>query len=262
MPEGHTLHRHARDHHRLFAGHRVALSSPQGRFSEGARLLDQCTFAEAQAVGKHLLYRFDEGSWIHIHLGLFGKFRVWRKETEPRDSVRLRVAVPGVALDLTGPTACEVWADEQVDALRARLGPDPLDPEADRERFRANLRRRRRPIGAVLLDQAVVAGVGNVYRAELLFLARLDPGRPANSLDDTVVDQLWDDMVRLFPLGVKTNRIITTDPEDFGKPATRLRKDERLWVYKQGSCRVCGGPIAKDEVGNRTLYWCPDCQTR
>lgn len=259
MPEGHTLHRLARDHHQVFAGRRVGLSSPQGRFSDGARVLDQCEFLRAEAVGKHLLYAFPEG-WIHIHLGLFGKFRLWRKDVEPRDSVRLRVSIPGAYLDLTGPTDCAVWSDEQVAALRCRLGPDPLDPAADVERFRANLRRRKRAIGAVLLDQAVVAGVGNVYRAELLFLSRLDPLVPAKELTDEQIDRLWADMLRLFPIGVTTNRIITTDPADFDKSPSKMSRAESLWVYMGSRCRVCEGEIVKGAVGSRTLYWCPSCQ--
>lgn len=259
MPEGHTLHRLARDHQRWFAGHVLSLSSPQGRFSEGARALDQCELVRVEAIGKHLLYRFREGT-IHVHLGLFGKFRVWREAREPRNSVRLRIAAGDRWVDLTGPTDCSVWSDEQVDALRQRLGPDPLDPQADPARFQAALARRRRPIGAVLLDQAVVAGVGNVYRAELLFLGRLDPRTPARDLPAAAVDRLWRDMVRLFPVGVRTNRIITTDPGDFGKPASRLRRDERVWVYKRRTCRVCDGAIERLESGGRTLYWCPGCQ--
>lgn len=260
MPEGHTLHRLARDHHALFAGERVELTSPQGRFAQGAAALSGEVFEQAQAVGKHLLYRFEGGRWIHIHLGLFGRFRTWRQPRSPRSSVRLRVQTEAVQVDLTGPTACEVWDDVQVELLRKRLGPDPLDPHADRERFRAALRRRRRPIAAVLLDQAAVAGVGNVYRAELLFRARLDPFTPARRLDDRTIDALWDDMLQLFPIGVRTNRIITTNPADFGRTASRLRKDERVWVYKRRTCRVCGEDITRDEVGGRTLYWCPGCQ--
>lgn len=259
MPEGHTLHRLARDHHAWFAEHPLRMSSPQGRFAEVAELDGQPLIA-ARAIGKHLLYEFKD-AWIHVHLGLFGKFRVWRSAREPRPTVRLRIEAADRILDLTGPTDCSLWGDDQVEALRERLGPDPLDPEATLHDFVTSMRRRRKAIGAALLDQKAVAGVGNVYRAELLFLSRLDPRKPSRDLTDDQLERLWSDMRRLFPLGVRTNRIITTEAKDFGKSPSKLRRDERVWVYKQASCRVCGEAIEREELGARTLYWCPSCQT-
>ncbi len=264
MPEGHTLHRRARDHSRWFGGQTVHLSSPQGRFSDGASALDRCVFREARAVGKHLLYRFDEG-FIHIHLGLFGKFRVHRNPApEPKGAIRLRMKGDDRTLDLSGPTACELFTDEHVARLRARLGPDPLDDgepmEDRRERFYTLLARRRKEIGAVLLDQKVVAGVGNVYRAELLFRAGISPYRSAQQVSHDEADALWDDMVGLLELGKKYDRIITVKPEHADVPPHKLKRRERLYVYKRKVCRVCERDIVWGELANRNMYHCPGCQ--
>lgn len=261
LPEGPTIHRLARDHRTWWQGEPLALTSPQGRFADGARMLDQCVLEGVDAVGKHLLYRFGDTT-LHVHLGLFGRFRSYRVAPRPGASVRLRISGAGRTVDLTGPTDCAVWTGDRVDALLARLGPDPLDPHADPGRFREALARRRAPIGAALLDQAAVAGVGNVYRAELLFLVGQDPRTPAREVEPDVVEALWTEMVRLMPVGVRVNRIVTTDPATFGKPASRLKRDERLWVYRRRSCRVCAGAIDRLESAGRTLYWCPACQTR
>jgi endonuclease-8 len=264
MPEGHTLHRRARDHTRWFGGQTVRLSSPQGRFSDGASALDRCVLQEGQAVGKHLLYRFDEG-WIHIHLGLFGKFRLHRNPApEPKGAIRLRMQGEERTLDLSGPTACELYTDEHVARLRKRLGPDPLDvhepADARRERWHTLLARRRKEIGAVLMDQAVVAGVGNVYRAELLFRAGISPYRSAQDLDHETADALWTDMVEMLALGVKYDRIITVRPEHAEKPPSKLKRAERHYVYKRKVCRVCDSDIAWSELANRKMYHCPVCQ--
>ena len=126
MPEGHTIHRTARDHHRLFAGSQLAVSSPQGRFRLGARKLDGQVLASVEAYGKHLFYLW-ERAILHVHLGLYGKFRQHRcPPPAPRGAVRLRVIGYERAFDLNGPTACEIISQKALDAVHNRLGPDPL----------------------------------------------------------------------------------------------------------------------------------------
>lgn len=258
MPEGHTIHRRARDHTRWFAGHTLRASSPQGRFD--ADPFDQRELRAVRALGKHLIYDFGD-DLVHVHLGLFGRFRVHRAPPPPpRPTVRMRLEGNGRALDLTGPTACERWAPSDLEALRSRLGPDPLDPDAEPARFASALSRRRIPIAAALLDQSVIAGIGNVYRAELLLRARLDPFTPSREVEPQQVQALWDDAVRLLQLGVKHDRIFGVDASEVDKPLPKLRKRERINVYKRGDCRVCGGDVGSFEVGGRTLYACPTCQ--
>lgn len=261
MPEGHTIHRRARDHTRWLAQDELVLTSPQGRFTAGARHLDGATLLQAHGIGKHLLYEFDRG-WVHVHLGLFGRFRAWNTPAPtPRGAVRLRLQGPRKVVDLVGPTDCSVWDMDQVRALKQRLGPDPLDPEADPERMYAKIARSRRTIGALLMDQSVLAGIGNVYRAELLFRAGLSPFQPGNTVAQPLLEALWQDAVDLLEIGVRYNRIITMDPKEVGVPLHRMRRGDRVYVYKRKQCRRCHGRIATQTLDARVAYWCPSCQS-
>lgn len=261
MPEGHTIHRIARDHRRDFAGQRVALFSPQGRFAEEAESLSGHKLVEVEAWGKHLFYLWTRKRRVHIHLGLYGKFRRHRNPPpEPRGAVRLRLIGDEKAFDLNGPNCCELMSQEAYHKLLARLGPDPLRPDADVEKVWDRIRRSSAPIGTLLLNQAVLAGVGNVYRAEILHLLGIAPARRGKDLGRDEFDQLWERTVDLLQIGVKYNRIITVDREQAGKPLSRLKKGERLVCYKKSHCHACGGPIRRWTLAARTMYACPRCQ--
>ncbi|MFG0334446.1 MAG: Fpg/Nei family DNA glycosylase, partial [Maioricimonas sp. JB049] len=261
MPEGHTIHRLTADHRKLFAGTSLQFRSPQGRFAEGAEQLDGQTLLEIEAWGKHLFYRWEQGEILHIHLGLYGKFRPHRVPLpEPRGQVRLRGWNDAYGFDLNGPNQCELISETARAEIVGRLGEDPLRPDADPDRLWDRIRSSRAAIGRLLLDQSVVAGIGNVYRAEVLFLHGLHPERQARSLSREEFDGLWETLVRLLNLGVKHNRIITADAADFGKAPSRLTRDERLLVYKRAECRRCRGTIADWKLGARTIYACLTCQ--
>jgi len=184
---------------------------------------------------------------------------------EPVGQVRVRLLTDTVCADLRGPTACEVLDPAQTLVAMNRLGPDPeLDsgPEAE-ERFTSVIRRKPTPIGKLLMDQAVVSGIGNVYRAEILFRARINPHTPGKALSDEAVRALWQDWAHLLHIGVETGQMMTRD--DLGRTdyvkAMRRRAD-RHWVYKREGlpCRVCGTHIVIEEMSARKLYWCPSCQ--
>ena len=249
MPEGNVVHRLARDHKRLFAGGPVAVSSPQGRFSAAAAELDGLLLVDVEAWGKHLFYELEGERIVHVHLGLFGKYRQHPvPPPAPGPNVRLRLAGTTAAVDLSGPTACELVTPDDRDAVLARLGADPIRRDADPERAWAALRRRRVPIGAALLDQAVFAGVGNIYRVEALHVLGIDPDRPANELTREEFDHLWALLVRWMRQGARDGRLVT------------LRGRERH-VYKREHCRSCGGEIRRWEQANRWSYACRNCQT-
>ena len=304
MPEGHTIHRHARLQHALLAGRLVRVSSPQGRFAD-ADLFDRRKLRAVRAHGKHLLYHFTAGS-IHVHLGIYGRFWVRRAHgaahrpdaegsagaaagkrgdydatvsdhralPEPTPSTRMRLRIRGgrggggrsdLAVDLTGPTACEAMDGDAVEALLARLGPDPIatpGPEVGRgvyERIAAS----RSPIGTLLMDQGVVAGVGNAYRSELLFRAGLDPRTPGREVGEARWMALWQDTVALLGIGVKHRHILCVEPAFLGKRRYRdLAADERFWVYKRKACRRCGGRVEHFHLNNRSVYCCPAEQPR
>ena len=239
MPEGHTIHRLAQDHHRDFAARRVRVSSPQGRFSNGAELLDRKLLRRVEAHGKHLLYHWQGGHVLHVHLGLYGRFHGHASPPpQPRGEVRLRVVGSVKSFDLNGPAACELLAREELERLRRRLGPDPLRSDADPQRVWDRVRRSRAPIGGLLLDQSVVAGAGNIYRADVLFATGIHPSRPGNSLDRSEFDRLWSTLTRFLQFGLKYNRIINADPRDVGKPRSRMTREERLLVYKRDFCAL------------------------
>jgi endonuclease VIII len=302
MPEGHTVHRIAKLFQDVFVGERIAASSPQGRFVGGAQVIDGRDLVAATAKGKHLFLDFDNDQTVRIHLGIYGAWDVttnaanqpllsediaslgaprvtrrrmgekeaetWQDQSfppEPVGQVRLRVATEKAVADLRGPTACEVLTREEVQKVLARLGPDPLVDRGKKgqNEFQARLLGTRRAVGLVLMDQAVVSGIGNVYRAEILFRHRLNPFTPASDLDAKVAASLWQDWSALLADGVKTGVMLTRNDVDAAgrKRALRSSKD-RYFVYKREGqpCRVCGTPIALSEMAHRKLYFCPHCQ--
>lgn len=262
MPEGHTLHRLARLHQRRFAGTPVSVWSPQGRFSDAA-LVDGQVFRKATAWGKHLFHHYADGPIVHVHLGLYGTFREHQTPMpEPRGQVRMRLIGAEYGTDLRGPTACEVIDEAQVSAILDRLGPDPLRPDADSSEAWARISKSRRAIGALLMDQSVLAGVGNVYRSEVLFRHGIDPYRPGREIDKTEFDSVWSDLVELMNVGVRRGRIIVIRPEhDHGAPAYGPRR-ARTYVYRRTGepCRLCATPVRTAEMEGRNLFWCPACQ--
>jgi endonuclease-8 len=322
MPEGHSVHRIARQFGLHFVGKPVAASSPQGRFAAGAAQLDGHVMTLAKAVGKQLFLEFDHDLWLRVHLGMYGawdfagditadatiasaagrmgqtnqrgtvvgaledslasigaprrtRLRMTEQEKleevadtfppEPIGAVRVRLLTDATCADLRGPTACEVLTPDRVQAVMDKLGPDPLvdDPTLAEERFLAVVRRKPTPIGLLLMDQSVVSGIGNVYRAELLFRARLNPHIPGRDLSEETIRALWRDWDHLLRVGVATGQMMTMDglsPEAYdGAMASR---SDRHWVYHRTGlpCRVCGTPIVMEEVGGRKLYWCPKDQ--
>jgi formamidopyrimidine-DNA glycosylase len=292
MPEGHSVHRIARQFARHFTGVPVAVTSPQGRFAADAALLDGHRIVDARAVGKQMFLEFDNGLFLRVHLGLYGawdfagaisgggegeaslssigaprltRLRMSEQEAEgeltgtfppdPVGQVRVRLLTDTVVADLRGPTACEVETAEQVQSVIDRLGPDPLvdDPAAGEERFVSIVGRKPTPIALLLMDQSVIGGIGNVYRAEMLFRARQNPFTPGREVLEPVVRALWRDWVHLLAIGFDTGLMYTMDDEGSGDPKPGH------WVYQRAGepCRVCGATIQLQELGGRKLYWCP-----
>jgi endonuclease-8 len=264
MPEGHTIHRIAKDHSPLLVGHPLAVSSPQGRFAPEAALLHGATLTKIEAYGKHLFYWYDSGLVGHVHLGLFGKFRVAAgpESPAPLGQVRMRMATDLGTIDLAGPTDCSVGSADDRDAILARLGPDPLRRDARPQLALERIRKSGQPIGQLLLDQKVLAGVGNVFRAEALFVNGIHPSRPGKALDDAELEAIWTTTVAMLRQGVKDNRIITIDRREFGVPKGTARRGDTTYVYHRDICLRCGTPVRTIELGGRDCYYCPTCQPR
>ncbi|AXJ09412.1 Fpg/Nei family DNA glycosylase [Arthrobacter sp. PM3] len=315
MPEGHSVHRLARQFGDVFAAERLSVSSPQGRFAPGAALLDGHVMTAATAHGKHLFLEFDHGVVLHVHLGLYGAWdfggdaafrgassigaprKVGEREVydagadagadaaaspayagppAPVGAVRVRLVGAHGWADLRGATTCEAITGPEAAGVLARLGPDPLrNLPGDRDTFAAVVTGKRTPVAALLMDQKVIAGVGNVYRAELLFRQRINPWLPGTALSSDAARRLWDDTAALMSDGVRDGRIITTPPQYWGAvrdepavtpadgPAAGLPDPGRShFVYRRHGqdCRDCGTAVALTELGARKLYWCPQCQ--
>ena len=244
MPEGHTIHRLAREHREELAGHRLRVTSPQGRAAASARRLSGLVLEGVEPSGKHLFYRFHGGAILHVHLGRFGRFL--RDLPEPRPTSRLRIEAAPVTLDLVGPTVARAIDAAEEEAIRARIGPDPL-LVGDADATRLALRRRRLAIGAALLDQRLFAGVGNIFRIEALHALGIDPRRPARDLSPQEFDALWQTLTGMMRRSVAAGRIVS------GPRGSR-------WVYQRETCTSCGDSVEAYVLGGRRAYSCPTCQ--
>lgn len=264
MPEGHTVHRTANDFNKFFAGKPLTVSSPQGRFAADSKLISGHVLLKAKAIGKQLFLEFENELTIRIHLGIYGKwaFTEHANETpEPVGQVRARFSNEKYLADLRGPTVCEVISQAEVRVVEQRLGPDPLNanPKGVQERrFIERAQRAKTPIGLLLMNQDVISGIGNVYRAEILFRAGISPHRPGSSLTIEELQAIWVDSVELLKVGVKTGYMITRDELRNKNPD----KSERNFVYKREGlpCRKCGTNVSIEIMAARKLYWCVSCQ--
>jgi endonuclease-8 len=264
VPEGHTLHRLARLHQRRYAKSALEVSSPQGRFAAGASLVDGKVLVRAEAYGKHLFHVYGPDLTVHVHLGLIGTFVEGAvPEPAPVGQVRMRLVGETHWTDLRGPNTCEVLTAPEVAAVRARLGADPLRRDADPADAYRRISRSKMPIGVLLMDQKVVAGVGNVYRAELLFRHGVHPLREGRHVEPELWQAMWADLVTLMRYGVRTGRIDTVRPEHSPKATGRAPRQDRhggeVYVYRRTGqpCFVCGTPVAMADLAGRNLYWCP-----
>lgn len=276
MPEGHTIHKLARDVGEAFVGTTPMVSSPQLRFADGAALLDGQPVRRSDAWGKHLFVDFDADLRLHVHLGLIGKFSVASIPVgyavpPVRGQVRLRMETLEQVADLRGPIICAVLTPDEVAAVVARQGPDPLRAaDADPDRAWTMIHRSKRSIAELLMDQKVLAGVGNVYRSEVLFRHRVGPLFFGNRIKRHTWQAMWEDLVMLMPLGVATGRIITHEDQvakvleqvSLGQPVKPGRRTYYAYKRTGESCLRCGSTIKTAVVAGRNLFWCANCQRR
>jgi endonuclease VIII len=265
MPEGHSIHRVANSFRKDYLDSKIKIFSPQGRFESEAKLVSGRKLVESTAIGKQLFLGFDNELTIRVHLGIYGKWNFYKvplsKAPDVWGQVRARFGNSMASADLRGPTVCEVIDQDAVAAVVRRLGPDPLNPDPaglEALKFVAKVKTSRTPIGASLMNQAVISGIGNVYRAELLFRAGLNPKTPGERLSEDQLLAIWDDAVKLMRVGVRKGVMLTRDEYLTG----RVLKDDRYFVYKREGlpCRVCSKKIVVEEFLARKLYFCPSCQ--
>lgn len=265
MPEGQVSHRNAL---RLTDALRGA---PVVHVHAGAHVaaqriperLEGDVFTSVDAVGKHHVLHFASGRALHSHLGMNGRWRLLTADAPVPQSglwLVLRTATHAVA-QYNGPRLRLHEPGEQIPALRT-VGPDLLSPERDPGDIAVSAVSRAEPsraIGDTLLDQRLLSGLGNVYRAETLFLCGIDPWRASGQVSDGEARAIGTTGAALLAAGVRKPGPITT----YSAPRSGSR--ERTWVYGRSGrpCRRCGTPIRAHGMGdaNRTIYWCPTCQT-
>ncbi|CAN5621382.1 endonuclease VIII Nei2 [soil metagenome] len=261
MAEGDTLARIATVLREALVGQPI--TGAQAR--PGTAALARVTGARVEGVearGKHLLIGFDNGLTLHTHLGLHGSWHRYRTG-EPWRRPRARAAAiletpRGVAVAFDAPTV--ELLETRALALHprlSRLGPDASLTGFDQDGALARLRgqaKAERPIGDALLDQRIVAGLGNVYRSEVCFIERVDPFATVATLDDDALRRLLATGARLLRANADGGRRVTTQR---GTPGS-------LYVYGRTGrpCRRCATPIVSRQSGSaRRVYWCPRCQS-
>ncbi|MBV9593249.1 MAG: Fpg/Nei family DNA glycosylase [Actinobacteria bacterium] len=218
------------------------------------------TITEVLSRGKHLLARLDSGLTLHSHLKMDGSWRITRSAAGPRGRppFQIRALLGNAEWLAAGYRVHELRLVHTVDEhlLVGHLGPDLLgsdwNPEKARERL---LREPERPIGEALLDQRNLAGIGNMYKAEILFVERVNPWAPTGAVAD------------LSTMTTTAYRLLRANRDHPEQSTTGLTgRGQEHWVYGRGGqpCRRCGSPIRSAEQGTppqqRITYWCPTCQ--
>lgn len=262
MPEGNEIHRFAERHATAFEGRRVRVDSPNGAFPD-AEILDGRTLRSVEAVGKHLGYFFGRDLIVHVHLGMYGDFREGKMPLPAeKGALRLRIWTKTDWMELRGATDCSIFDDTKWKLLLARLGPDPLRDDVDPKPAFEVIAKRKTSIGLLLMDQTIFAGIGNIFRAELLYRARINPERPGKDVPLSALEGIWKDAKTLMPTAMEDRRIVTTKPKDRPHPRGPVEDDEVHYVYRRHGkpCYVCGATIERETMGGRTVYWCPNCQ--
>ncbi len=265
MPEGDTIRRTARTLRGVLVGRAVTgFASPLPEVSGLARRLGPVgqSVAAVESIGKHLLIRFSGGAVLHTHQGMTGSWHVYRPGTawrKPRRYARVVIEAADVVAVCFSAPLVELLSPGKAAALPVlqRLGPDILahdfDPVAAKERLRAH---RGMEIGVALLDQTVVAGIGNVYKSEVLFACNVNPFDPVGALEEATLARL-----------IQTAR--QQMHRNLGPAMRRTRSDVapgRFWVYGRTGrpCLRCGTSVQRRVQGEqeRLTYWCPSCQPR
>eukprot|EP00211_Chloroparvula_japonica_P006323 CAMPEP_0119145214 /NCGR_PEP_ID=MMETSP1310-20130426/37184_1 /TAXON_ID=464262 /ORGANISM="Genus nov. species nov., Strain RCC2339" /LENGTH=417 /DNA_ID=CAMNT_0007137013 /DNA_START=201 /DNA_END=1454 /DNA_ORIENTATION=+ len=254
MVEGHQVHRVAVLHAKKLLQKKFKATSPNGRFTEGAKLIDNQPLRRVEAVGKNLFYFFGKSHVVHVHFGMSGQFKLEDPPgSAPSKNTRLRLEHKDVVGHLSAMTLKHGGVD-LFETKRATLGPDPLRADADPERLWTGLRKAKKSIGEVLMDQALVAGIGNIWRAEILFLARVHPGLAAMNITRPQFESLWSTSVTLLKKGFQTGSVVTVTEEEAAKGLRR-------YVYNQSHCGRCqAGVRSYPDKNKRTVYFCPVCQ--
>jgi endonuclease-8 len=258
MPEGDSIHGWARRHGNILAGRKASVTSPQGRFADEAATLDGKKVKAVIPHGKHLFYSFTGGRQVHLHMGMRGMMRehLGRDVPDPVGQIRLRVKTSAGAVDVIGPAVCDLVDDAAAQEVRDGLGPDVLAPDFDIDEAAARLRSTGRAAGVWIVDQNQLAGPGNVFRSEALYLAKINPRTPGRDLSKAHATSLVRHTKQLMQQCVDRGEMITR------KAAGRAMKnrEDQFYVYRRETAADKGARVERLPMGGQDVYWCPDVQ--
>jgi endonuclease VIII len=273
MPEGDTIFRAARTLHRALAGHAVVAFTSMfpalNRVHDDAPLTGR-TVERVRSAGKHLLMEFSGGLVLRTHMRMNGSWHIYRRGERwqrPRRDMRIIVstdAFDAIGFNIPDAEIIKAAAIERHDELR-KLGPDLLADDFDETRAVAGIRARAdTAIADVLLNQRVLAGIGNVYKSEVLFACRVNPFARVADLTEAQIGLLVSTARRFLRINVSESLPLMTTYVGYRKTTGRDDPKARLWVYGRARlpCRRCGTAISISKKGNdaRLTYWCPQCQ--
>ncbi len=258
MPEGDSIYRAARKLERGLSGQVLTRSDFRIPSLATADLAGATVLASVPR-GKHLLTRLDSGLTLHTHLKMEGTWTVqplgstWRRPWHTARVVLRTATTEAVGFQVL----LDLVRTDQEDRLVGHLGPDLLGPDWDADLALANLASRpEAPLGEALLEQRHLAGVGNVFKAEICFLTGLHPATPVGEVPDLAA------VVEVARTQLEANK-----DRPFRTTTGQTRAGRRYWVYgRTGPCLRCGTRVVKRELGpvgqQRPTYWCPSCQPR
>lgn len=264
MPEGDVVWYTARRLHQALAGRVLTRSDFRVPRFATVSLAGQ-PVTEAVSRGKHLLIRTGAGLTVHTHLKMDGAWRIRPAGARVAESHKIRLLLANAEWQAIGYElgVTEVLRTAHEGRVVGHLGPDLLDPDWGTEHLREAVRRLTagggRPIGEALLDQRCVAGIGNLYKCEVLFLRGISPWRVIGGVPETDLE----------PVVLLARRLLEANKERIGQVTTGTAggpgqgKGASTWVYgRRGApCRRCGTPIRKRADGaERITFWCPACQ--
>jgi endonuclease-8 len=273
MPEGDTIFRAARTLHRALAGHPVveftSMFPALNRVHDDAPLTGR-TVERVRSAGKHLLMEFSGGLVLRTHMRMNGSWHIYRhgeRWQRPRRDMRIIVSTDtfdAIGFNIPDAEIIRAAAIDRHDELR-KLGPDLLADDFDESEAVRRIRARAdAAIADVLLNQRVLAGIGNVYKSEVLFACRVSPFAPVADLTDAQIELLVSTARRFLRTNVSETLPLMTTYVGYRKTTRRDDPKERLWVYGRARlpCRRCGTPISISKKGKdaRLTYWCSRCQ--
>ena len=192
---------------------------------------------------------------VHVHFGMSGRFSTHTLPGPPPTATTrlLLVHEPSATVALLSAMTVTHGPLALLAAKAAQMGPDPLREDADCQRLWASMQRTRKAVGLVLMDQSMVAGIGNIYRAEILYKAGVHPEQPSNTLGRAQFDSIWRHSVELLQRGFASGSILTVDP---GEPLDGRRR----YIYNQAKCGRCSSSVRCWDMAARTAYACESCQ--